>query len=106
MRQLLIAAAIALGATATPSLASEAFQGSAALDKTEAAYARHTREHRMWEIQRNMEMQSRYGRGYYGRGYPHRGYMYEYGYGRRYGGPPPWAPAYGRRYHDRHYDRF
>lgn len=102
MRQLLIAAAIALGAAATPSVASEVFKGSAALDKVEATYARHTREHRMWEIQRNMEMQERYGR----RGYRHRGYDDGYGYGRRYGGPPPWAPAYGRRYEERYYERF
>ena len=97
MRQLLIAAAIALGAAATPATASEAFSGAAALDKVEATYARHTREHRMWEIQRNMERQQRYERR-------HR-YRDDYGYDRRRGGPPPWAPAHGRRHHDR-YDRW
>jgi len=97
MRQLLIAAAIALGTAVTPSVASEVFKGSAALDKTEATYVRHTREHRMWEIQRNMEWQDR--RRHYDRGYG-------YGY-RRHHGPPPWAPAYGRRYQEeRYYDRF
>ena len=99
MRQLLIAAAIALGAAVTPAAASESFSGAAALDKVEASYARHTREHRMWEIQRNLERQNRYGR-------PHRGYDDRgYGYRRHHGGPPPWAPAYGRRHHDR-YDRW
>ena len=64
------------------------------LDQLEATYVRHNREHRMWEIERNLER-----RDYY----RHRGYGY--GYGRRHGGPPPWAPAHGRRYHDR-YDRW
>ncbi len=104
MRHILIAAAIALGAAATPAAAGEAFGGAAGLDKLEATYVRHNREHRMWEIQRNMEMQQRYG--HRGRGYD-RGYDRgpRYGYERRNGGPPPWAPAHGRRYHDR-YDRF
>lgn len=97
MRHLLIAAAIALGAAVTPAAASETFSGAAALDKVEATYVRHNREHRMWEIQRNMERQQRYERR-------HR-YRDDYGYGRHRGGPPPWAPAHGRRYHDR-YDRF
>lgn len=101
MRHLFIAAAIALGAAATPAAASEAFSGASALDKVEATYARHTREHRMWEIQRNMEMQNRRGHRYRDHGYRDRGY----GYGRHHGGPPPWAPAHGRRYHDR-YERF
>ncbi|MCV9940174.1 hypothetical protein OIU35_27780 [Boseaceae bacterium BT-24-1] len=102
MRHLLIAAAIALGAAVTPAAASESFSGAAALDKVEASYTRHTREHRHWEIQRNLERQNRYG-GYH-RGY-HRGYDRGYGYGRHRGGPPPWAPAHGRRHHDR-YDRW
>jgi hypothetical protein len=96
MRHLLIAAAIALGAAVTPAAASETFSGAAALDKVEATYVRHNREHRMWEIQRNMERQQRYGRH-------HRGYDRGYGYGHRRGGPPPWAN--GRRDH-RRYDRF
>jgi hypothetical protein len=99
MRHLLIAAAIALGAAVTPAAASENFSGAAALDKIEAGYVRHTREHRHWEIQRNLERQSRWERR-------HRGYYdRDYGYGRHRGGPPPWAPAHGRRYHDR-YDRW
>jgi hypothetical protein len=100
MRQFLIAAALSLGAAIAPAAASETFAGSAGLDKLETSYVRHNREHRMWEIQRNLERQERYG--YRDRGYRHRGY----GYGRRYGGPPPWAPAYGRRYRDHHYDRW
>ncbi|HEV7325690.1 MAG TPA: hypothetical protein VGN91_11515 [Bosea sp. (in: a-proteobacteria)] len=95
MRHLLIAAAIALGAAVTPAAASETFSGAAALDKVEATYVRHTREHRMWEIQRNLERQQRYERR-------HR-YRDDYGYGHRRGGPPPWA--HGRRDH-RRYDRF
>jgi hypothetical protein len=101
MRHILIAAAIALGAAATPAAASEAFSGSRALDGVEASYTRHNREHRMWEIQRTQEMQHRRG---YRDGYS-RDRGYGYGYGRRHGGPPPWAPAHGRRYHER-YDRW
>lgn len=97
MRNLLIAAALALGAAATPAAAGEAFGGAAALDRVEAGYARHTREHRMWEIERNLERRDRYERR-------HR-YRDDYGYRRHHGGPPPWAPAHGRRAHDR-YDRW
>lgn len=108
MRQFLIAAAIALGAAVTPAAAGEVFTGSAALDKVEASYTRHNREHRMWEIQRTMEWQNR--RGYRDRGYGYRDHGYGdygrgYAYRRLHRGPPPWAPAYGRRYHDR-YERF
>jgi hypothetical protein len=61
-----------------------------ALDGLDVAFARHTREHRMWEIQRNLEWQNR-GRGYgYGRGYNR-----DYGYGRGRGYGPP--PGYGYR---------
>ncbi|WP_332700097.1 hypothetical protein [Bosea sp. (in: a-proteobacteria)] len=104
MRHILIAAVIALGAAATPAVAGEAFSGAAGLDQLEATYVRHDREHRMWEIQRNVERQQRYG--YRDRGYD-RGYGrgHGYGYGRRHGGPPPWAPAHGRRYRDG-YDRY
>ena len=91
MRHLLIAAAIALGAAVTPAAASEAYQGAKALDQVEATFTRHNRDHRMWEIQRRTEMQQR-------RGYGHRGH----GYGRHHGGPPPWAPAHGRRDRDRY----
>lgn len=100
MRYFLIAAAMSLGAAITPAAASETFAGSAGLDKLETSYVRHNREHRMWEIQRNLDRQERYG-------YRDRGYRRDrdYGYGRRYGGPPPWAPAHGRRYRD-HYERY
>jgi Ni/Co efflux regulator RcnB len=94
MRHVLIAAAIALGAAATPAAAIEAFPAASALDRAEAAYARHNREHRMWEIQRTQEMQAR-----------RRSYRDD-GYGYRRGGPPPYAPAYGRRYRDGYYDRY
>ncbi|WP_186417242.1 hypothetical protein [Bosea sp. CS1GBMeth4] len=97
MRKFLIAAALALAAAATPAAAGEAFGGAAALDRLEASYVRHTREHRMWEIERNLERRDRYERR-------HR-YRDDYGHGYRRGGPPPWAPAHGRRAHDR-YDRF
>jgi Ni/Co efflux regulator RcnB len=93
MRHILIAAAIALGAAATPAAASETFAGAPALDQVETSYVRHTREHRMWEIQRTQEMQER-------RGYRDRGPRYDRGYG-----PPPHARAYGRRDRDRYYDR-
>lgn len=97
MRHFLIAAAIALGAAATPAVASEAFSGASALDQVEVTYSRHNREHRMWEIQRTQEMQRRHGYGHRDRGY---------GYGRGYGGPPPHARAYGRRDRDRYYNRY
>ncbi|SFC77824.1 hypothetical protein SAMN05428997_111107 [Bosea sp. CRIB-10] len=93
MRQLLIAAAIALGAAMTPAAASEAFSGAATLDKVEASYARHGREYRMWEIRRQHRWERR-----------HR-YRDDYGYRHHRGGPPPWAPAHGGRHHDR-YDRW
>jgi len=96
MRHILIAAAIALAAAVTPAAASEAFSGAAALDKVEATYVRHNREHRMWEIQRNVERQQRYG-------HRDRGYDRGHGYGRRHSGPPPWS--HGRRDH-RRYDRW
>jgi hypothetical protein len=98
MRQFLIAAAIALGAAATPAVASEAYPGAGRLDSVEVAFSRHNREHRMWEIQRTQEMMARRG------GYGHRGHGY--GYGRDYGGPPPHARAYGRRDRDRYYNRY
>lgn len=97
MRQLLIAAAIALGAAVTPAAASETFSGAAALDKVEASYVRHGREHRIWAFQHNIERQQRWERRHRYRG--------DYGYRRHHGGPPPWAPAHGRRHHDR-YDRW
>jgi hypothetical protein len=63
-----------------------------ALDGLDVAFTRHTREHRMWEIQRNLERQNR-GRGYGGRGYDRdygygrgRGYDRGYGNGRGYDG--------------------
>lgn len=93
MRFILIAAAIVLGTAGNPAVASEAFSRANALDQVEAGYTRHTYEHRMWEIRRTQEMRGR--RGYRGEGY-----------GYRRGGPPPWAPAYGRRYRDRGYDRY
>ncbi|RDJ19719.1 hypothetical protein DWF00_27590 [Bosea caraganae] len=70
-----------------------------ALGKVDAEFTRHTREHRMMEIQRNMGRQQ-HGRGNsYGRGYGHRGY----------GGPPPGYGhrGYGNRgYGPRPYSRF
>lgn len=99
MRHILIAAAIALGAAATPAAASESFAGAGALDQVEASYVRHNREHRMWEIQRTQEMQQR--RGY---GHRDRGYGYDRGYDRGYG-PPPHARAWGRRDRDTFYER-
>ncbi len=80
-----------------PAAASETYSGAAALDQVEASFTRHTREHRLWEVRRNQEMQ-RYSGGGYGRGYG-------YGRGRGYG-PPPHARAYGRRDRDRAYYRY
>lgn len=99
MRKLLIAAGLALAAfAASPaSAAPQSLPKTEALDRLPAEYTRHTREHRMWEIQRNMERQHR--RDYYRHG---RGYDRGYGYGRRHGGPPRWAPAHGYRRHHRY----
>ncbi|WP_332685179.1 hypothetical protein [Bosea sp. (in: a-proteobacteria)] len=59
-----------------------------ALDKIPVEFTRHNREHRMWEIQRNMERQQR-ARGR-DRSYGHRrGYDYRRGYDR--------GPGYGHR---------
>ncbi|MGX5733786.1 hypothetical protein [Bosea thiooxidans] len=99
MRRILMAAGLALAAmAATPAgAASRSFPKAESLDRLPADYVRHTREHRMWEIERNMERQERWERRGYRRG-P------DYGYGYRYGGPPPHAPAYGYRRH--YYDRY
>lgn len=101
MRRILIAAGLALAAfaAAPASAAPQTVPQAQALDKLPAEYTRHTREHRHWEIQRNMEWQHRRGYDRHGRGYDR-----SYGYGHRYGGPPPRAPAYGYRRH--HYERF
>lgn len=103
MRQVLIAAAVVLGALATPAAASETAPQAGALDQVEATYVRHNREHRLWEIERHMERQERWERrARYRHRYDDRYYDRGYGYGRRHGGPPPWAPAHGWR--DRDYD--
>lgn len=105
MRKFLIAAVIALGAVSAPAMASETFPGAAALDRTEASFVRHTREHRMMEIQRNVERQQRrdYRRGYHrGRDHGlHRGYYRGRGhaYGRHHYGPPPHARGGYNRNH-------
>ncbi len=62
---------------------------AAGLDKAEAAFSRHNRAHREWEIRRSIESQHRAGR--------HHGHAY--GRGRGYGPPP----GHGWRRHD--YDR-
>ena len=99
MRGILMATGLALAvmAAAPATAAPVTLPQAEALDRLPAEYTRHTREHRMWEIQRNMERQQRHGYDRRGRGYD-RGY----GYGRRYGGPPPHAPAHGYR---RHYNQ-
>lgn len=106
-RRLLIVGLVAGLAVAAPALSGGALAAPdrsapvriEELDQLPAAYARHNREHRMWEIQRNMERQDRYERRHRYRD------GYGYGYGRRHGGPPPWAPAHGRRHRDA-YDRW
>lgn len=101
MRRYLMAAGLALAAfaTAPASAAPQTVPQAEALDRLPAEYTRHTREHREWEIQRNMERQHRRD------SYRHhgRGYDRGYGYGRRHGGPPPHAPAHGYR---RNYYRY
>lgn len=87
---------LALSAPAWASPAHESAPASEAeiaraLDGLDVAFMRHTREHRMWEIQRNLERQNR-GRGY---GYGGRGYDRGYGYGRGRGYGPPPGRGYG-----------
>ncbi|CAH1664923.1 DNA-directed RNA polymerase III 47 kDa polypeptide [Hyphomicrobiales bacterium] len=107
MRRLLMAAGLALAAiAATPaSAAPQAIPQAEALDRLPVEYARHTREHREWEIQQNMARQHRRDSYRHGRGYD-RGYGYGYrggpGRGHDDGGPrgrgmPPYgqAPGYG-----------
>ncbi|CAM5197972.1 putative protein OS=Bosea thiooxidans OX=53254 GN=SAMN05660750_00925 PE=4 SV=1 [Bosea thiooxidans] len=100
MRRILMAAGLTLAAlAATPAgAAPQSLPQAEALDRLPAEYTRHTREHRMWEIQRNVERQQRRDHYRYGRGYDRR-YDRGYGYGRRHGGPPPHAPAHGYRQH-------
>ncbi len=110
-----VAALIGSLALSAPSWASPARESAPAgevaiaraLDGLDVAFTRHTREHRMMEIQRNLDRQNRgrgygYGRGYgdgygYGRGYG-RGNGYRgdgYGRGRGYGPPPGYGGGYG-----------
>lgn len=94
MRRLILAATLALGLGAIPGTASAA-PGFASQPEMAA----------MSDIE-----QARYHRGYY---HGRRGYSagpryygrHGRGYGRYYGGPPPHARAYGRRYNDRQWDR-
>ena len=85
MRHLIIAAALMLGTPLVPATAAEIPLDTARLDQVPAEFTRHTREHRMWEIERNLERQERWERrrGYdRRRDYDRRGY----GYGRGYDG--------------------
>jgi hypothetical protein len=101
MLRFLLTATIVFGAAATnasaapvvrndaiaPAIARQLQQQPLEFAMTEA------KRERLMYIQRNMDRQRYYGRGY--------GYTRGDGYARRYGGPPPWAPAYGyRRHHD------
>lgn len=94
MRKLLIAAGLALAAlAASPAGAAtpQRLPNAAALDKLPAEFTRHTRAHRNWEIQRNLERQQRWNHGRYNRGY-NRGYGYQPGYRHQpgYGGMSPY----------------
>lgn len=104
MRRFLIASAIAAG-VATAMLAAPAAQSNEALAPAiarqlagqPAAYALSwEKRERVRRLEENIARQQYYERrGGYGR---------DYRYGRRYGGPPPWAPAHGYRRH--HYERW
>jgi hypothetical protein len=104
MRRHLIALAAAAVMATGAGIASVGEAGAETLDRAasqalgaaEAEFMRHTREHRMWEIQRNLERQQRGGGGgYRDRGYDRpRDYDRPRGYGRRDDG-------YGRRGYDR-----
>jgi hypothetical protein len=106
MRRFIVTATIALGAAAmmvgiAPTVqASEMLPAgiSRQLDNQTIEFTMtEAKRERLMFIQENMNRQRYYGRG---DGYGNR----EYGYGRRHGGPPPWAPAYG--YRRNHYDRW
>jgi hypothetical protein len=94
MRRLILAATLALGLGAIPGTASAA-----------PGFASQPAMAAMSDIE-----QAQYHRGYYHgrRGYSAGPRYYgrpSRGYSRYYGGPPPHARAYGRRYNDRHWDR-
>ena len=96
MRRLSIAAAIGLSVAASLSVAhaSEALPGaiSQRLDKAPVEFTMtEAKRQRLMYMQESMARQRHYDRRS----------GYDRGYGRRYGGPPPWAPAYGYR---RHYE--
>ncbi|MGO4736841.1 hypothetical protein AB4099_09875 [Bosea sp. 2KB_26] len=105
MRRFLITATIVIGAAATMAGLAPAAQASEAiapaiaqqLDRQPLAFAMtDAKRERLMIIQDNMNRQRYYGR--------RDGYSHGYGYGRRHGGPPPWAPAHGYRRH--HYERW
>ncbi|MGO4172771.1 hypothetical protein [Bosea sp. TAF32] len=100
MRRLAITAFVGFGiaASLTSVHAGEALPRDVArrLDKQAAEFTMsEAKRERLMIIQENMGRQRYYERRH--------GYGGGYGYGRRYGGPPPWAPAYGYRrdYDDR-----
>ncbi|MGX5734278.1 hypothetical protein [Bosea thiooxidans] len=104
MRRFVMAALIGLGVAAslTSAHANETLPKdiSQRLDRQPVQFTMTAaKRERLMIIQENMARQRHYGRGY---GYGGYG-GYGYGHHHRYGGPPPWAPAYGYRRGD--YDR-
>uniref|UniRef100_A0A9E8CSD8 Uncharacterized protein n=1 Tax=Bosea sp. NBC_00436 TaxID=2969620 RepID=A0A9E8CSD8_9HYPH len=98
MRRILVVAALGFAAASiSPVQAEETVASTVAmqLDLQSLEYTRHTREHRLAEMEWNMERQDRWRRRHRDDGYS---------YGRRYGGPPPWAPAHGYRRQYRDWD--
>lgn len=90
MRNFLMAAIVAIGAAASaPAMAAPSLAGLDAM--TTSATESSGIEQAQYRGRRDDDRR-RFGRSYRSRGY---------GYGRRFGGPPPHARAYGRRGHDR-----
>lgn len=99
MHRFLTIAALCFGAAGfSAAHAGEALPSAVAqrLDRQPAAFAMsEAKRERLMIIQENMERQEHWRR---------RNGGYRHDYGPRFGGPPPWAPAYGYRRHHRDWD--
>lgn len=94
MHRLILAATLALGLGAIPGTVSAAPSFASQPEMAATSDIEQVRSHRGYYYSHR---DYRAGPRYYGRP--------RHGYGRYYGGPPPHARAYGRRYNDRHWDR-
>ncbi len=104
MRRLILAATLALGLGAIPGTVSAAPAFGILQDMATSQDVATSQDMANSADVQLTQYRDRYYRGRgYSRGprYGHRGRAY----GRHFGGPPPHARAYGRRYNDRQWDR-